>query len=263
MPTLTANDLYAQLYDARVQDWPGELDFYRDFLAHTPESSQGILEIACGTGRVTLPLSKAGYKMTGLDISTELLEVARKKSVGMADPVWIQADMRTFKLKRKFGVVISPGHSFQFMNTPDEQVQCLEQVKRHLIPGGWLILHLDHQDLHWLAELLDQKGTPYKPGAVSEHPETRKMFRYSNYWTYEPSTQSATSHGIWEELAGDGSVNETWSMEPARLHCAFRSEIEHLLLRCGFTVEALYGDFFRNPLADNSENMIWVARNKI
>ena len=260
MPALTAKDLYAQLYDLRVPDWPGELDFYLYFLSRTPESSQGILEIACGTGRVTLPLSKAGYKMAGLDISTELLEIARKKSAGMADPDWVQADMRTFELKRKFGVVISPGHSFQFMNTPEEQVQCLQQVKRHLIPGGWLILHLDHQDVRWLADLLEQQGEPYKPGSINQHPETHKMFRYSNYWTYEPSTQSATSHCIWEELSSDGSVSGTWRMEPTRLHCAFHSEMEHLLRRCGFTVQTLYGDFNGNPLAENSENMIWVAR---
>ena len=260
MSTLTAKQLYAQLYDARVKDWPGELDFYRDFLTRHPESRQGVLEIACGTGRVTLPLSKAGYKLTGLDISAELLDIARKKNVGLADLDWFRDDMRTFDLHRKFGVVISPGHSFQFMLTPDEQVQCLQQVKRHLLPGGWLILHLDHQDVRWLSSLLEQKDPVYNPGTITEHPQTHKSYRYSNYWTYEPSTQSATSHGIWEELAGDGSVSGTWSMESTRMHCAFRSEMEHLLRRCGFSVEALYGDFFRNPLADLSENMIWVAR---
>lgn len=176
MSTLTAKGLYAQLYDLRVPDWPGELDFYRDFLTHTPESSQGILEIACGTGRVTLPLARAGYKLTGLDISTELLEIARKKSVGIANPSWFQADMRTFELKRKFGVIISPGHSFQFMNTSDEQAQCLDQVKRHLVPGGWLILHLDHQDVHWLADLLDQQEAPYSRAILANIPRPTKYF---------------------------------------------------------------------------------------
>ena len=58
MPEPTAEQLYAQLYDLRVHDWPGELDFYRDFLANHPESQKGVLEIACGTGRVTIPTSK-------------------------------------------------------------------------------------------------------------------------------------------------------------------------------------------------------------
>jgi SAM-dependent methyltransferase len=260
MPDLTARDLYAQLYDLRVSDWPGERDFYLDFLASNPESAHGILEIACGTGRVTLPLARAGYQLTGMDLSPELLEVARRKSTGLANPQWFNGDMRTFDLHRKFGVVISPGHSFQFMNTPEEQVQCLEQIKRHLIPGGWLILHLDHQDVRWLADLLEEKAPGFKLGPVIEHPGTQKSYRYGNYWTYEPSTQTATSHGKWEEINSDGSVSAAWHMEPSHLHCAFRSEIEHLLQRCGFTVASLYGDFFRHPLADNSENMIWVAK---
>ena len=259
---MTAQELYAQLYDARVKDWPGELDFYRDFLASTPESSQGILEIACGTGRVTLPLSKAGYKLTGLDISTELLDIARKKRVGMIDPQWFQADMRTFELNQKFGVVISPGHSFQFMLTPDEQVQCLEQVKRHLIPGGWLILHLDHQDVRWLAGLLDQKEGEFEPGSIIELPGSHERYQYQRFWSYEPATQTTTVTSKWEKFGKNNEVVETWLMDPMPLHCAFRTEMEHLLRRCGFSIHALYGDFNRNPLADDSENMIWVVRNK-
>jgi hypothetical protein len=49
-------------------------------------------------------------------------------------------------------------------------------------------------------------------------------------------------------------------MEPVRLHCAFRFEMEHLLPRLGFQIEAVYGDFFGSPLADDSGQMIWVAR---
>ena len=262
MSTLTAKELYAQLYDARVKDWPGELDFYRDFLSTKPESSQGILEIACGTGRVTLPLCNAGYRMTGLDISPELLDIARKKGAGMVDLKWFQADMRTFELNRKFGVVISPGHSFQFMLTSDDQVRCLEQVKRHIAPGGWFILHLDHQDVRWLAGLLDQKAGEFEPGSIIELPVSHERYQYQRFWSYEPATQTATVTAKWEMIGENNEVIETWLMDPMRLHCAFRTEIEHLLVRCGFTIQALYGDFYRNPLTDDVENMIWVARNK-
>jgi ubiquinone/menaquinone biosynthesis C-methylase UbiE len=260
MPDLTAQQLYAQLYDLRVQDWPGELDFYRDFLLHHPESQKGVLEIACGTGRVTIPLAKSGFQMTGFDLSPELLEVAQSKTKGQSNPSWVQADMRTFNLDRKFGVIISPGHSFQFMNTPEEQVKALEQVRRHLIPGGWLILHLDHQDVRWLAELMEDKKPEFACGQTLEHPKTHRKYRYCHYWQYQPSTQTATVTSKWEELDENGKILGTWEREPNHLHCAFRSEIEHLLARCGFDIEALYGDFYGYPLMDKSENMIWVAK---
>ena len=263
MSMLTAKELYAQLYDARVKDWPGELDFYRDFLSTTPESSRGVLEIACGTGRVTLPLSRAGYQMTGLDISPELLEIARQKSTGTADPDWVLTDMRTFELDRKFGVVISPGHSFQFMLTPGDQVRCLEQVKRHLVPGGWLILHLDHQNVRWLAGLLDQKAGEFEPGSIIELPGSHERYQYQRFWGYEPATQTATVTAKWQKIGENDEVVETWLMDPMPLHCAFRTEVEHLLVRCGFTIQALYGDFYRNPLTDDAQDMLWVARNNI
>jgi hypothetical protein len=146
------------------------------------------------------------------------------------------------------------------MNTPQEQVDCLNQVKHHLVPGGWLILHLDHQDVHWLSDLLNTKVPENSIGKTLVHPVTHRNYRYINYWVYQPSTQTATSVGKWEELDLNGNVLTTLEMPPTSLHCAFRSEVEHLLVRCGFTVEALYGDFYRNPLEDASENMIWVAR---
>jgi hypothetical protein len=168
--------------------------------------------------------------------------------------------MRTFELDRKFGVVISPGHSFQFMITAEEQVQCLEQVKHHLLPGGLLILHLDHQDMRWLSDLLEDKKPEFSHGPVLENPVTHKRYRYCHYWQYQPSTQTATVTSKWEEVGKKDEILSTWEREPNHLHCAFRFEIEHLLKRCGFTVEAFYGDFYRHPLDDASENMIWVAR---
>lgn len=57
-----------------------------------------------------------------------------------------------------------------------------------------------------------------------------------------------------DQLAG------RWQTGPIRLHCLFRFEMEHLLGRAGFAVDALYGDFFRQELQDDSSEMIWVAR---
>jgi SAM-dependent methyltransferase len=260
MSELTSRQLYAQLYDLRVPDWPGELDFYRTFLSTHPESKRGVLEIACGTGRITIPLANNGYEVTGFDISPELLEVARCKAKDQKNPTWVLADMRTFEFGQKFGVVISPGHSFQFMNTPQEQVQCLELIKCHLIPDGWLILHLDHQDVRWLAGLLEIPNPEYDYGKVIENPITHRRYRYCHFWQYQPSTQTATVTAKWEEIGDSGQVIRTWQMEPTQLHCAFRSEIDHLLKRCGFKTKALYGDFYSHPLLDSSENMIWIAR---
>jgi ubiquinone/menaquinone biosynthesis C-methylase UbiE len=260
MEKITAQKLYAQLYDVRVQDWQGEVDFYRTIIAKSPLKTNGVLEVACGTGRITMRLAKGGITITGLDISSELLEIARGKSVEMSNVNWVLGDMRTFDLGTKFGFVIIPGHSFQFMNTPDEQVKCLERIKHHLVPDGLLIMHLDHQDFGWLAGLVNIKDPVYEKGRILTHPITSQKFRQSYAWAFEPSTQTATVKTNWEEISENGDVIQIWEMEPMRLHCVFRFEMEHLLERVGFSIEAVYGDFFKSELTDKSEQMIWLAR---
>lgn len=257
----TAHEIYSQLYDVYVHDWPGEIDFYRNLLASTELSASGVLEIACGTGRVTIPLARTGVDITGIDLSTEQLDKARQKSAGMSNIHWVNGDMRTFELGRKFGIAIIPGHSFQFLNTPGDQVQCLENIRRHLVSGGLLVVHLDHQDFPWLGSLVADKERGFIKGPLLTHPLTGQTFRKSHRWTYEPSTQIATVQLNWEQVGPEGEMVDVWEMDLMQLHCVFRFEMEHLLYRAGFSVEALYGDFFKNPLADQSENMIWVACN--
>ena len=94
------------------------------------------------------------------------------------------------------------------------------------------------------------------------HPKTRRLIRTSRAWSYEPSTQTASVVTVWEEIGADGKVGDRWERGPIRLHCVFRFEMEHLLARVGFEVEALYGDFFRQELRDESTEMLWVVRNR-
>ncbi len=261
MNGITAEELEAQFYDVSVPDWEGEIDFYRERVARFPlVKAHGALEIACGSGRVTLRLAEEGIDITGLDNAPEMLEEARKKSIGMPNVHWVLADMRTFELGKEFGAVFMPGHSFLFMITPDDQVRCLEQVRKHLVDGGILILHLDNQDITWLADLIGKRESACEFGSVRTHPVTGERFRPSNEWFYDPITQTFTCQDKWEQVDENGKTIQTWMRAPKRFHCLFRSEGEHLLKRVGFEIEGVYGDFFGNELTSTSSNMIWVAR---
>ena len=263
MEKVTAEELNSQLYDVVVPDWIGEVDFYRELIAHSPlAKTHGVLEIACGTGRITLRFAKDGINITGLDISTEMLDVAQKKSIGIPNVNWALDDMRTFELETKFGWVIMPGHSFQFMTTPDDQVKCLEQIEKHLVTDGFAVIHVDNQNISWLADLIGKRESAHEIGGILKHPVTGEKFRQSCLWSYEPSTQTATCQNDWDQIDESGSVVETWKREPMRFHCLFRSEMEHLLRRVGFSIEAVYGDFFKSNLTYESPQMIWIAKKK-
>jgi len=254
-------ELYAELYDASVPDWPGEIDFYRELAAEATARGEAVLEVACGTGRVALRLAQDGARVVGFDLSPELLQVAASKSADMPNVRWEQGDMLSFDMGETFGLILIPGHSFQFMLTAEAQVACLACIRRHLVPGGTLVMHLDPPDVAWMGSLLGERGGAFGKAREIAQPGAGRRFRASNAWTYEPSTQTAAVITRWEELDAAGNVIATVKRGPMRLHSVFRLEIEHALARAGFELVALYGDFFRAPFGDASPSMVWVARN--
>ncbi len=168
--------------------------------------------------------------------------------------------MRSFDLGETFGLAIVPGHAFQNILTADDQVATLTSIKRHLVPGGILVVHLDHQDIQWLGALIGTHGGVFESTGVFSHPKTGQQIRASQAWSYERATQTAISQHVWEAIDATGAVTDRWESGPVRLHCVFRFEMQHLLERTGFGIEAVYGDFFRHELQHESSEMVWVAK---
>lgn len=260
--TKHAREFYARTYDTVVPDWPGEIDFYRQLAAEVFANDQAVLEVACGTGRVAVRLAQEGGEVVGLDLSSAMLDVAREKSAGMGNVRWAQGDMRSFDLGESFGLVIIPGHSFQNILTADDQFACLASIQRHLAADGRLVVHLDQPEVSWLGDLTRDLGGVFEASDPFVHPQTGHQIRTLHAWSYEPATQTAISHKGWEELDKDGQVTDRLDRGPIRLHVVFRFEMEHLLARTGFAVEAVYGDFYQQELQDDSSEMVWVARRR-
>ena len=253
-------EFYAETYDAAVPDWPGEIDFYREYAAEARSKGEALLDIGCGTGRIGIRLAQEGTRVTGLDLSEKMLDMARQKSAGILNLRWVHSDMCAFDLGETFGLAIIAGHAFQNLNTPEEQVSCLQCIHRHLKLGGRLVMHIDHQDFGWLGGLVGDQAGIFKPAEEFLRARTGGQIRTFRAWSYEPATQTAICTIAWEEVSADEQVVDRWKTEPVRLHCIFRFEMEHLLRRTGFDIERIYGDFFRHPLEDKSPGMIWVAR---
>ena len=108
-----------------------------------------VLEMACGTGRVTIPLAEAEKEVWAFDLSAAMLREFHVKLAHL--PVEVQqrihltqADMCAFDLARHFALIVAPGVAFQALITPTQQRACLACVRAHLVPGGQFILHLRH-----------------------------------------------------------------------------------------------------------------------
>jgi ubiquinone/menaquinone biosynthesis C-methylase UbiE len=252
------------MYDVWMSDWPGEINFYREIVAEEVRFKNGVvLDVACGTGRIGIRLAEYGTIVVGLDRSSEMLAIARQKSVNTDRISWVEGDMRLFEIDKHFDLAMIPSHSFQNLNTAEDQAACLECIWRHLKPGGLLVVHLDHVNLEyisWLDEISgDGKGV-FENDEQFKHPQTGLLIQTSSAWSYEPATQTATKLTIWEEIDADGKVGKRLETAEVHLHVVYRFEIEHLLKRAGFEIEHIYGDFDRRELQDDSPHMIWLAR---
>ncbi|MEI3606447.1 class I SAM-dependent methyltransferase [Pseudogracilibacillus sp. SE30717A] len=127
---------YRDAYTYDLLNGLGEIEskFYFDLA-----NQQGgpILDVACGTGRLTIPLAERGFEITGLDITQEMLELAKQKAKRLNVLVnWIHADARQFDLSRKYQFIFTTGNSFQHFLDRELVDRFLGSVHRHLDEDG-------------------------------------------------------------------------------------------------------------------------------
>ena len=136
-------DDWSDVYDAVYAYVRQDLPFYVEEAA---ASGGPILELGCGTGRVSVAVARAGVDVFGLDSSPEMLEKARLKADtlqnGSGSLTLIRADMRSYELDGRFPLIIVPFRGFLSLLTVEDQTRTLLNAKRHLAPGGRLVFNI-------------------------------------------------------------------------------------------------------------------------
>lgn len=235
-------DFVAEFYDSVVpyrerQD----VGFFVEMAQH---SGGHVLEVGCGTGRILVPIAKTGIEIVGIDASPLMLSVCRKKLLSESELVQskatlIQADMRELDLGRKFRLVTIPFRPFQHLLTVENQLSCLRSIYRHLLPGGRLILDLFNPSLPHLTseEYLTEHGE--EPEFTTD--DGRKVVRLARVVSRDYFTQVTQNELIYDVTHTDGRKERLVHRFPFRY--LFRFEAEHLLVRCGFSLEEVYADY--------------------
>jgi SAM-dependent methyltransferase len=221
-----------------------------------------VLELGCGTGRVLLPLARAGFEITGLDLSAPMLERCRAKLQSEPPEVGdrvrlLRADMTSFDLGRRFAAIICPFAGFQQLLTVEQQLACLDRSRSHLLPHGRFVLDLPNPDPAPPSFSQDGQGDGEATAELVEWTEGRRIRWWMTLIGYDRLQQGNECELTYEIIAADGA--ERRLTETISLRFTFRYELEHLLVRAGFQVVALYGDYDRSPFADESPAMIVVA----
>lgn len=244
-------------YDALHADQTADVAFY---VEEAHRNGGPVLEIGCGTGRVTLAVAATGIPIVGLDRSRWMVAMAARK-LRRADPTvrtrcrLLRADMRALGFQRPFRQVFLPFRVFQTLASIDEQLTALSEIRRVLAPNGRLVFDVFNPS----PELLSTAGAPAELGETGRTIEADgETIREKAVVNYHLETQMLDVTFIYERESDTGGVAAR-RYESFRMRYFYRYEIEHLLARAGYEVESAYGNWNRESLGSDGE-MIWIAR---
>lgn len=245
-------DAIAPFYDIEHAEFDEDLDMYRNFA----ELCGGkILELACGSGRLLLPLARAGYTLSGVDTSAAMLEIARQtleKQGLSARCQLVQQDMCVLQLQEKYRLAMIALGSFGHVVTRARQQQALAAIRQHLSVGATFILDISNEDARYMEALSGQmlhQGTWQRADG--------------SYVTHFLSPASSTSRHLLElthfyEVHQQGG-NVQRSVSQSSLYLFERSESELLLEQAGFRIKDVYGSYEFGPYQHDSARMIFIA----
>ena len=255
--------ILAPLYD----HFPNAVDlpFYLELAA---VAGGRVLELCCGSGRLLLPLAEAGHTVVGLDTSRPMLALAEQKLAAAGAPVaervrLVQGDMRSpslgaaGELGEPFAVAIIASKSFAYLLDRADQQRVLTSLAAQLRLRGLLAFDLLHPTPAWLLE---------PPGSLRQdlvhHDPTRgvTVARTETVVSTDLAAQVRVLRSAYEVVQADGTVRKRFVEWPFRY--VYRHEAELLLEGAGFTVEAVYGGYAREPFTSDSPLMVFLARRR-
>lgn len=240
------------LYDIENNAYSDDVKFLTKWAAKT----EGIIiDLACGTGRATIPLAMEGYKLIGVDLHSGMLNEAKKKASALHLQVdWIEQDCSELELNVKSNLIFSVGNSFQHFLTNDAQDGLLTSVNKHLETKGIFIFGTRFPTAE---ELLQPSTEEYwKTYTDKESHHKVDVYTISRYESLN-QVQHYTTIRRYKDQIGE-IVKEVKTN--ISLRYVFPKEMERLLFSNGFEILHVYKDWNETPLTNDSEQMIYVCQ---
>jgi SAM-dependent methyltransferase len=241
------------LYDRVTAPPAASVEFYVDLARDTRGD---VLELACGTGRVTIPIAQAlaaqpGRSVTGLDLAPAMLDAARTKAVAARVAAeLLRGDMRRFTLGRRFELIFVAFNSLLHLTTNEALTECFACVREHLAPGGAFAFDVFNPSVQMLARSPSERMT------VARIPDDELgEIHVEATMDYDAATQvnRSTFH-----FSAPGRAD--YMTAPIHLRSLFPLELPLLLSANGFVLETRYGDFGGEPFGSDSARQVCICR---
>ena len=255
----------AALYDFEYRRRRADINFYRRLAGNRMQFAPAgpVLDLACGTGRLLLPLLHDGHTVVGLDRSAAMLAAASRRVLRLSAArrqrcLLVRADLRSFACRPRFVLAVAAFHSVQHLYTTTDLQRFLRATRACLVSGGWLAFDVLPPDPAWIGrDPLRRWGR-----TVFHHPVSGQRLVYTNYHRFDPRKrvlhmrfcyQPLDEHG---RLAGPERVVRLChrQLEP--------SLVKGLLARTGFRLLASFGGFDGRPVDQEpglADEHIYVA----
>jgi SAM-dependent methyltransferase len=246
-------DEYARFYDWENAQTLGrrDLPFWRRLTAN---ARGRVLELGCGTGRVCIPLARAGVDLVGIDRSASMLDRARLRAsraarFGRASARLVRGDIRSLPFRRRsFAMVLAPYGILQSLTRPRDLARTLTSIAAVVKPGGTLAVDLVPDVPRWREYTNRITFRGRSRGADVTLIESVRQ---------DPARRLTTFDERYVERRGSKSAEKRFSL-------VFRSlsidDMRRHLTRAGFIVEAVLGDYLGRPWDDRADVWIILAR---
>ena len=238
-------DLYDELWQVGAH-----LPFYLELAR---QQAGAVLELACGTGQITIPIALTGLPTVGVDTSNAMLTTAKRRAAEANAPVtFIQGDMRNLALDREFDFIFVARNSLLHLLSTDDLLAALTAVRRHLTSEGIFAFDVFNPDVRLLAR-------PHGPRFPVMEVDTRAFGRVSVEETrdYDPATQ--VNRGTL--YVSTNERRDAWTM-PMVLRNIFPQELPLLVSAAGLDLVSRFGDLSHGPFGPGSRMQVCVCRRR-
>jgi len=240
------------IYDANIYDGMNtnlaDLQFYKRWLPKNKDAR--ILELCCGTGRLTLPIAKDGYDISGVDYTSSMLEQAKAKAAKEGLEVeFIEADIRTLDLQEKYDLIFIPFNSIHHLYKNEDLFKAFNAVKNHLKKGGLFLLDCFNPNIQFIVEgEKEQKEIAEYTTSDGREVLIKQIMRYEN--------KTQINRIEWHYFIN----GEFHSIQNLDMRLFFPQELDSYLEWNGFNIIHKFGGFEEEAFIDTSEKQIFVCQ---
>jgi SAM-dependent methyltransferase len=240
-------------YDALNSFLVADIPFY---LEEARRSGGPVLELACGTGRLTIPIAQSGVEIVGLDLTPSMLAHARTKAEAAGLKIeFVEGDCRAFELGRKFALIFMAFNSMQHLHDYESLAALFACVRKHLAEGGRFVFDVFNPKIAILARAVGERHLERE----YQDPGGKGMMAFENSMVYDDAAQVSHIQCYFVRRGPNGEEIDV-RVEELHLRSFFPQELDLLVRSQGFEIVEKFGNFERKPFAGGDPKQVVICQ---